>query len=83
MIRTALTKTTERMLGPALAFTATGTVLDRLAALDDGPPSPSASTRVAALGPLAVLTAAVVAVFGAWGTYGHEGVLGIVGVCLA
>ena len=81
LIRTALSKTTSSLLGPVLAFASTCTVLQRLDALEDGPPSPDSKTRMAALAPLVAAGLVTVALLGTWSTYSHHGLLGILGFC--
>ncbi|MBA2283135.1 MAG: M56 family metallopeptidase [Acidimicrobiia bacterium] len=81
VVCSALVKTAERMLGPALAFTGGCTVLDRLAALEEDPPVPSRRTRFITLAPLMGLGGFAVAVVAVWSTYTHHGVLGILGFC--
>jgi Zn-dependent protease with chaperone function len=81
VVRDALAKTTATLLAPTLAFASTCTVLQRLAALDGAPPSPTARTRLAALGPLFAAALVTAVLVGLWSTYTHHGLLGIVGFC--
>lgn len=83
VVRTALAKTTSSLLGPALAFASTCTVLQRLDALEDDPPAPAVRTRLAALAPLLAAGVLIVALLGVWSTYSHHGLLGILGFCPA
>lgn len=80
-VRAALLKTTATLLGPALAFTSTCTILDRLAALEAEPPAPARKTRVAALAPIGAMAMLTGALIVAWTTYTHHGWLGVVGFC--
>jgi Zn-dependent protease with chaperone function len=81
VVRDALAKTTATLLGPALAFASTCTVLQRLDALDDGPPAPTVGTRFAALAPLVAAAVVTAVLVGLWSTYTHHGLLGIIGFC--
>ena len=81
LVRDALAKTTSSLLGPALAFAATCTVLERLDALDEEPPAPGTRTRIAALGPLVAAGLATIVLLGLWSTYTHHGLLGVLGFC--
>jgi Zn-dependent protease with chaperone function len=81
-VRAALAKTTASLLGPALAFSSTCTVLHRLDALDDGPPDPTSRTRVAALAPLLTTGLFAAVLLGMWSTYSHHGLMGLLGICL-
>lgn len=81
VVRDALAKTTATLLAPTLAFASTCTVLQRLAALDGEPPTPTAGARLAALGPLIAAAVVTAVLVGLWSTYTHHGLLGIVGFC--
>lgn len=81
VVRDALAKTTATLLGPALAFSSTCTLVPRLHALDGAPPTPNRATRFAALGPLAVAGLLTFALLAVWSTYSHHGLLGIMGFC--
>ncbi len=81
LVRAALVKVTATMLGPVPSFTTGCTILDRLAALDREPPTPTTATRAAAAAPLLGLTAMIGVTLIAWSTFTHHGLLGLVGFC--
>lgn len=81
LVRTALAKVTATMLGPVPAFTHGCTVLDRLAALDREPPSPTAASRAVAAIPLVGLATLLGLSVAAWTTFTHHGLPGLVGFC--
>ncbi len=80
-VRSALLKVTATMLGPVASFTAGRMILERLAALDREPPSPTMAIRAAAAAPLLVLTATLGVTLIAWRTFSHHGLLGLLGFC--
>lgn len=81
VIRRALLKTTETMLGPVPAFSAALTVVARLDALATPAPHPTIRQRIVAFAPVAGL--AVLAVVGllACTVLAHHGLLHLVGDC--
>ena len=81
LVRTALAKVTATMLGPIPAFTHGCTILDRLAALDREPPSPTMASRAMAAVPLLGLASLLAVTVAAWTTFTHHGLLGLVGFC--
>lgn len=81
LVRAALVKVTATMLAPAPNFTTGCTILDRMAALDREPPSPTVATRAVAAAPLVGLTALTAASVIAWSTYTHYGFLALVRFC--
>lgn len=67
VLRRALLGITAAMVNPAVAaFSAAETVVERLNALGDDPPRPSALRRVAVYAPVAAISATVLAALGAW-----------------
>src|SRR3546814_5091589 len=64
------------MLGPIPAFTHGCTILDRLAALDREPPSPTMASRAMAAVPLLGLASLLAVTVAAWTTFTHHGLLG-------
>jgi hypothetical protein len=81
LVRAALVKVTATMLGPVPSFTTGCTILDRMVALDQEPPTPTIATRAAAAVPLLGLSAVTGATLVAWSTYTHHGLLALVSYC--
>lgn len=79
-VRSALAKTTQLLLGPAMAFNACA-VIDRIHALDHAAPTPTYRTRAAALAPITLTATAVAGVASCWIAFTHHGIAGIIGLC--
>jgi hypothetical protein len=80
-VRAALLKVTATMLMPAPSFTTGCTILDRMVALDQDPPCPTATTRAVAAAPLLGLTASTAVTLIAWSTYTPHGFLALAQYC--
>ena len=81
LVRAALVKVTATMLGPAMSFTTGCTILDRVLALDQEAPTPTAATRAAAVVPLVGLIALSAATLIVWSAYIHHGLLALAAYC--
>lgn len=81
VLRRALLKTTQTLLGPVPAFATSCTIVDRLTALDTPPSCPSLPRRAALIAPILLLTSALAACLVLWSIYTHHGLLGLVGFC--
>lgn len=73
VLRRALLGVTTAMLGPAVAaFSDADTVAERLTALNDEPPRPSALRRVATYAPVVVISATILGAVGSWAGEAHH-----------
>ena len=81
VLRRALIKTTQTILGPVPAFASSCTIVDRLTALDTPPSHPSLPRRAALIAPVLLLTSVVATCVILWSTYTPHSIIGLIGFC--
>lgn len=81
VLRQALLKTTQTLLGPVPAFATSWSIVDRLTALDMPPSHPGLPRRAALIAPIMVLAGTLAACLVLWSIYTHHSLQGLGGFC--